>query len=447
MRDCTASFPPTSRRLAALAAAAAVSISLLAIAWHKVPCMYADSEHYINMAEGHPELVGKPFCSRVLEPMAVRMLCAVSRLNIHESFFVWGVVSLFALTAFVALTLSKAPAVGTAVLVFVTLCSPLLLDMFIRYYLPDLFHAALIAGFLLCVACAESRPRLWWIAYPVLLATWVARESTLLLSVCLVTKEVIRRRWRAVVAVLFVSVAGVVTVSIVSRTSTSNIHQMNDLAYLAMKMPFNFCRNVLGFMLWTNTYAAYQANYPAPVWTVDVPAWLRMGSVHRVGICAFQPELPLGSLKALLTMFGIAPTILVGTLTGNTREKLRSMPYWLSLSLFYGVLAYGMGIVVGSPVARMSAYGWPAFWIVAPFLLATCLRPSRREALQLVLCHLWVVWLPWLVSLTLGGSVGVLVVVVAAIAYPHVLAYRITRRLTAASEWHQKTGVGAPAYP
>lgn len=390
----------------ALAYALLVSVVTVAITWKGLPLIVADATEYLKMAEGRIDLVPKPFCTRILHPFVVRALALNGRVTVHQAFWWVGLVSLIIFTSSAALILRQTtPYAGVAVPLLLT---PFLASLFRMYYLPDLFHAALLGVFFLLVL----NNRLWE-SLGVLLLLHLTRESTLLLTAILVVACVQRSRPGYAFLLLAVAAAGTFATFYVSRMGQPNIHHMNSLAYMLLKVPFNFCKNVFGIILSVNTF--YWWDTSRPLVTFESPTWMRIGSIHTVGVCGFVPARPLQTLQLLLTTFGIAPVVVVSELVRSAGPLLRRSPSgcswpWSMDSLHF---CWARPLVIWTE--RLVGYGWPAFLLAAPVIVAPYYEANRAAAKRLLFYHVLLCWMPllaaplisvqWGVSLlTLAGS-------------------------------------------
>ena len=226
----------------------------------------------MKMAEGRSEEVVKPFSTRILHVALVRGILQLGDLATDHAFRVIGIVSLILLTTVVISLLRS----GTSALwiAFPVLLTPLLFQLFRTYYLPDLFHAALLALFFF----SFSRSRL--LGLVVLCALYLTRETTALLGLWLVIPAVVRQRLRLAASVIVISAVGIAVTWFVVDTGLDNIHGVDSFTYLALKLPMNFLRNVFGIELWSNTL-----NNCRPFVTYKLPSWLQQGSIDTVGIC------------------------------------------------------------------------------------------------------------------------------------------------------------------
>src|SRR6202161_265489 len=137
-----------------------------------------DAGQYRLLALGQRSAVPVPFSARILGPALAGWLGRVSGLGVDTGFLMLGIVCLVALLALVAgLLWSWRPPAAIFAGIFLM---PFWVDIFHDYYLPDLLHAAILAAILLCLLFGHTG-----LAMLLLFPAYLARESTLLLALCL----------------------------------------------------------------------------------------------------------------------------------------------------------------------------------------------------------------------------------------------------------------------
>lgn len=365
--------------------------------WNHLPHFSSDSSYYKEMAEGHYSNVIKPFSNRILHPMLVRTLAGIFSISTDRAFFAWGLLALMTLAWTLSLILGRSDIPHYTVVSAVVVFTPLWLSLFRDYFLPDLFHAALLGLFFLVLLESEIKQKFRWASLVLLFLLYLTRESTILLTLSIIVVSVYKSERRLAFAACISTLIGISVVSIAARHSPANIHAMNDLLYAGLKIPFNFMKNVLGIQLWTNTLMNNQETYCRPVMAINVPTWLPLGSINSLGVCSFDPRFPINTVKVALTVFGVMPTLLIAKIVKVRNAISRNSPTWLLVVLLYGSLAYFIGTSIGASVNRLIGYGWPAFWLATPILLKN--EFMNRSLLQkLLFCHLLVCWIPLVVG-------------------------------------------------
>jgi hypothetical protein len=140
------------------------------------------------------------------------------------------------------------------------------------------------------------RRRWWGWAAAMLALMFLARESTVLIAAVAVPVL-----WwlagRRVALVQFAgTLVGLAASKFVTRHALANQHNINDTLYLIGKIPWNLSRNVFGLTLWTNTL---QPTVPIRIW--NVPHWLPLGSIHRIGYGSYDWVYQVYTAVQLLT--------------------------------------------------------------------------------------------------------------------------------------------------
>jgi hypothetical protein len=113
-----------------------------------MPYYGADADQYIELAEGRPENVIKPFSSRILHPIMVRMAKNLIGGTTDQGF---TLVACGALVVFVSsCMLILLPEIPFLLIPHPDYVHSFLIQLTKECYLPDLFHASLVALFCSC---------------------------------------------------------------------------------------------------------------------------------------------------------------------------------------------------------------------------------------------------------------------------------------------------------
>ncbi len=360
--------------------------------------LYApDSAQYRLLALGQHVLVPPPFSARILGPFLAAWLGVVSGRGVDTGFLILGVLCLVALISLIAgfLWSWRAPA-GIFAAVFLM---PFWIDMFHDYYLPDLLHAVLLAAMLGCLWYGRTT-----LALLLLLPAYLARESTLLVALCLIFALWRRIPVRAVVAgVLALLGAGMVSRHF-NQGGPASVHGLSGAGYIVGKLVWSVSKNLFGLPLWSNTLPEC-----SPVWMKALPQGAHLGAINSVGLC--QPSL-WGPGRLLLAWFGIfglgpalflvlwrkmlLPSALKGKLwrQGNAAGLVSGRILVFRFCLIYGLISVLMTPFLGASADRLVEYGWPLYFIVLPWFAWQYLD-LRRFAPALLSLHLVTCWLAW----------------------------------------------------
>jgi hypothetical protein len=366
----------------------AIALAVLAgVGWTlaqvKLPTVFhsPDSGHYLKIAAGHTELVEQPFASRQLGPLVAAGLGRLLGGDLHEGFLVQGFLSLaFALgvTCWLAVR-SAAPRWVLVALVLVPSWAVLLQYL----VLPDLWYAAMLAALLVML-----QEEWFWAAALWMLPMMLSRESTSLTLVCFVVAAWPRLerqlRWPVAVTAIAAAGAGSAIVGRLAAGSRSNVEHLPQTVYMLAKLPWNFLRNVLGILPWSD---ANTDLCKVPVWSVP----FRFGPVHALGVCGFSVGQQLLALEGTLTNFGLLPLLvavlwwrqrrntgvsplpLVGrdddVLRGiETEDSATSRSVLLRFALLYGGVSFLLAPLLGAGFVHLMQYAWPLFLVALPRL-------------------------------------------------------------------------------
>src|SRR5580698_7295772 len=201
-----------------------------------------DAGQYRLLAIGQQGAVPAPFSARILGPAMAGWLGRITGLGVDTGFLLLGVVCLIALLILVARLLWSWQA-GIVIFAAIFLM-PFWVDIFHDYYLPDLLHAAILAAILLCLLFGHVGS-----AMLLLFPAYLARESTVLVAICLVFACWRRIRLRfAVIWVLALLCAGLVSRHY-GQSGPASVHGLSGVTYILGKLFWSFFKNVLGVPL------------------------------------------------------------------------------------------------------------------------------------------------------------------------------------------------------
>ena len=349
-----------------------------------------DAGQYRLLALGQRDAVPAPFSARILGPAIAGWLGRVTGLGVDTGFLLLGIVCLVALIALVAglLWSWRAP---IAIFAGVFLM-PFWVDIFHDYYLPDLLHATILAAILLCLYFGYNG-----LALLLLFPAYLARESTLLLALCLIFACWRRISLRSAGIGLLAMVAGVLVSRHYGHSAPASVHGLSGGSYILGKLFWSFFKNVLGLPLWSNTLP--ECN---PTWVTALPRPL--GAIRSIGVC--RPDLwgPGRLLLAWFGIFGIGPALalvlwrrMVPVLSGQGRDlKLTpGMVIVFRLCVSYGVISILMTPLLGASADRLVEYGWPFYFVVLPWFIFASFDLRGIRLAWILLLHLLTCWLAW----------------------------------------------------
>ncbi len=277
-------------------------------------------------------------------------------LSIHGGFFVEAGISLLVLLAVVCwLMLGTAAPRWMLVAVVVV---PTWVTLVQNLVFPDLFYAALLALMLLLLA----REHLFAAAlmmFPLMLT----RESTSLTLLCFLLAAWSSLRWRDRIAAVVAAVAGSVVVSRLAAGAQPNVEHLPEAIYMLAKIPWNFLRNVLGVLPWSD---ANTELCKVPVWSFP----FHFGPVHALGVCGVSFHQQLVAIDVTLGNFGLLPMLLVWLWWRGRRDEGQKRSLLLRFTLLYGAVSFLLAPVIGAGFLHLVGYAWPLFLVALPQLFA-----------------------------------------------------------------------------
>jgi len=389
-----------------------VFVLALAIGLPSEKPLVAESVEYRALALSGLASIHKPYSERLLHPAVAALVARAGGVDIDRAFVIVAISALAILLICIATLLDRTTAHSELIvpLVFV----PPLLKMLGLFYIQDLFYAAILSVFLVLLA----RKRIV-LAALAMLALYLTRESALILCFAVIVVGWIRSRRDLIAMAVMVTIVGLVATRYAGSLGLPNTHQMNEFAFVTLKIPFDTIRDFLGIVLMPNTLRSHPGNDCVAIATVNLPELLQAGELRSFDVCRAPITVPLWTYSNLLAGFGVMPLVAGFILCKRGRAILSSAPTWLLVTIIYGAVSFVTAPMVGTWMDRMVGYGWPLFWIAVPALAASLYRPSRKSTLR-VLSYSWALaWIPWIFQrLTYYGAVPMLTVVaIAIVAY------------------------------
>src|ERR1700733_7461972 len=182
-----------------------------------------DAGYYRLLALGKRAAVPAPFSARILGPAIAGP--RGRGIGGDTGFLVPGIPCLAGLLALMAPLLWswKAPAIFFAGVFLM----PFWIDLFHDYYLPDLLHATILASILLCLLFGHTG-----LALLLLFPAYLARESTLLLALCLLFACWRRIPLRTAAVGFLAMAAGLLVSRHYSQSGPASVHGLGGGAYI-----------------------------------------------------------------------------------------------------------------------------------------------------------------------------------------------------------------------
>ncbi len=364
---------------------------LVAAGWMKTaPFIAVDSLEYRAMALGRFNEVLGSISGRVLHPAFVRLLSFALSMNIDRAFFIVALASLATFIWTVAWLLRQA--VGCAALVLPLLFTPLVVEeMFRLYYCQELFYAALLGCFFvaLCKGCKQ-------VALIILFALFLTRESTILLALVWATIAWSESDFQLVGGCIGATLAGVVCSRMFAALGQPNLHHVNELAYLALKPPFDTLRNLFGVVLVPPEMQGQPGFTCVPFLTIRFPHLFSYGLIKQCGICRPDLHIPLHTMILSLSLFGIGPAVLWSIFRSDSLSTLPITTRWLKVAGISGLLFFLAAPEVSLWLERDLSYAWPLFWLAIPAFLPMIRPFSVTITAVLLLENSVASWIPYL---------------------------------------------------
>jgi hypothetical protein len=265
------------------------------------------------------------------------------------------------------------------------LVTPFLFNLFSHFILPDLMFASAVAVFLFFLACESMVGVFIFLS----VAALCRPMSALLLGITMCIVCAFRKKWGFLLIAAFGVLIPTVGLYLICESS-ANVHQAPVMAYLPLKIAFNFFRNYLGLRFNTNTLNECDD----PMISLSIPDWAPLGSIETVEFCGLYIEYPLTTIYFLITVFGALPVVVFASIKRDGSQFWKKYPLWIETSILYGSTAFLLGPCLGSRIEGLISFGWPAFLLAGPFLMFFRYGIPNGPYLYFVAMHLVVTWLP-----------------------------------------------------
>lgn len=353
-----------------------------------------DGVWYLAIAQGRYHAVEYYYARRILHPLIARLLTHLFTLTWSDAFYSLACVSLVLYLAAVEIYVLSASEVAFALLTLPLLITPALLAAFRDIYCHYLFFSALLAAFFLAL---RFNP---WMSLPLLLLLNLTRESALILDIAIVFVAAGRGAYRFAGAAGLVGAIGLTVAARWIPVPLGNSHHMSALIFYPLKVLYDISQNVFGLVFWTNTIGALLRSC-APRYVLHLPRWPHLlGTVSEIGLCRFDPRIPLLNALGLATVFGATPAVLGWA---AVRRRIDTARIDSAVALAYGLAAFVLSLLIGTDVSRYAADAFPAFWLVGLIALYQTTKGRPRLAARLAVLSFGVSWLPIVLS---KGPVG-----------------------------------------
>lgn len=375
-----------------MVAAFCLSTTLALVSWPGAYAPYFEGRYYFAMANGDFTKAGSYYAGRVFHPLIVHGVARLTGLPVDwRAFLIVSVISLVGFFCILGANYGLEFSVDGWQPVLL-LASAVVVDQYRNYYWHDLFYAMLCAGLFLIL------PSNRWAILPILLAMFVTRESTLILVLVLIAVTAVRREWAFCAATLAIGAVGFGITGTLVRHASADHHGIPLFLLDLLKIPYNFALNVCGLEFWTNTIADTVRD---PLkWVVNLPSWLHLGNIHRVGYCGFFWDRPLKVLVLMASAFGAFP-LLIAQAFATERRRFLPRKFHDMIALAYGTAMFVLTPLVGTLPVRYALYAWPVFWIFGVKLVYSIFE-SRRDRMEFIFLCFVATWSPAAIRLATG---------------------------------------------
>jgi hypothetical protein len=297
---------------------------------------------------GKPITIVEPFASRALAPFLTYWISGLSGwpnewvlkvLNLTVWLSVGPIIGRYLWTK--GISFPRAAAVAT---------TPYPALAATHYLIPDSLSVALLL--LVILGLETGKAVVPMIASAALM---LARNTSLLTIILWLLAGRQKIGLARICAVLGAAAVGLICLALIRPFPADNVHHMNTVSYLLLKLPVNYLRNLFSMEFFVNTKDWCQD----PFITVDVSRLHFIGSVREVGLCTPVISRTIYTAVTLLFVLGVFPFLVLadvrrrflqGTRVGT--EFLLHTPEWCFLFLFF--LIPGLGATV--PRLALDAY-------------------------------------------------------------------------------------------
>ena len=330
---------------------------MLHVLSRKIGVETADASAYIAIANGLPTL--QPFADRWLIPRVAGWISSGAAIDLVSAF---QLVKLCALVTFLWFANGILEHLGTQryASFFVLLASPFARNLYELTYIPDLEAVALLAGAVYSLLIGRFVPYL-----SLLFLAILARETALVAAAIIGAAAVARGEASWAIGTTVVGLAAFVTKGAFRGDTLGNIHEMNAVLYMVLKIPVNAIANWVGIRFYTPTGLTCE-----PRWfSVAIPAEVfgnLKGGIQWIGLCYPDIEWVTRTLVLSLAPFGVGMGVaFVAILRGQAARGLDAERRGAGLASAVGGALWVLGTMSGTWIDRLVAAGWmlPCLWL------------------------------------------------------------------------------------
>jgi hypothetical protein len=362
-----------------------IFIIILLSTWQTKPSPHVDNIYYLKIAQGFSVIY--PFSKRILYPYITLILKVVTGLPLEQSFLLANTLNLFIFLFTVTFLLNKFT--STPLLSLLLLFNPLVIRSFREAIMPDLFFATLLSVFFICIYYS-----LLWQSLVMLFLLYFTRDNALFVCLALFLAAWWQSRLKWVFgSLLALLVANILLSMATGGRGSENLYQISNLLYMILRIPKNLLYNVFGILIWNNIHPTVGI----PAIKIAIPGWLPLGALHSLGLCPWEPTIPLRTITLVLTTFGILPMLLAFILIKNY-QVIKTTSLGILVAVIYGCMSFVAGVMISLDVGRQLGYAWPAFWLAVPALYKQHYQIPKPVFYRIAFYQIALCWAPWVLT-------------------------------------------------
>jgi len=332
------------------------------------PRYTSDAEWYIAIAQGHFD-VPKPWGSRILHALLAGSIARLTGISLDLAFYILAVVSTFIIGLGLACLSHRVHGNAWHSL---WAFNPFLLQAVGSIYLNDLFLLSLCIVFFAVLEIP-------WLAFPLVILMSLTREVSLIAA--LVSGSVLVYKGKRLYGASIVLLAALAYLFIIPAIAKGqNLHGSSDFIYLVGRSFAAFFKNFFGFQIWTDTLASLWEKWDmsgceTPLVAFTLPPKLRIGNIHAIGLCPWNPWHIIYFLATYLCGWGLLLGML-WTLRGNFANLVAIASPNIVAACLFGLASLLLApfVTYDFALGRLSIYAIIPLVVIAPSFMQGCHR-------------------------------------------------------------------------
>jgi hypothetical protein len=264
------------------------------------------------------------------------------------------------------------------IVIFFIAFNPLTTFYFNQYYIPDMFFNALLSLLLLLSFCC-----CYLASSIVLILMFLTRETTIILSAVIIIILYLNKKKEAYYY-LIATILGLMGLMIIKLYAGPNIWGLPEPVYLIIRIPYHTLLNLFGISIVTNVVP-----FCKPILNFELPKILQFYKFRSIGICPWSYEHLLFVVSIVLSVFSIAPLILVKKVY---KKHIKIENILMLIVYYYGMIMFVISFFISCDIYRVIGYGWPLFWLTIPYLLEKIYKDKLYSLRPLLIYYIIVNW-------------------------------------------------------